>query len=90
MIHGEDPDEVDHRDGTASNRLSNLRSATHSQNQLNRSLDLRSKTGVAGVSLHRQRSGAIRYRARIGRRELGEYRTLEQATEVRRAAEPPS
>ena len=50
MVHSEWPEQIDHINGDPSdNRLCNLRAVTMKENMLNRKLDKRSTTGVAGV-----------------------------------------
>lgn len=61
LVHGIEPDEIDHIDGNPlNNRLSNLRSCSRQQNACN--TKPRSVSGLKGVSLHRL-SGL--WRARI-------------------------
>lgn len=85
MLHGTEPDQIDHIDGDpGNNRASNLRAADSATNARNRKLT-RSSTGIIGVS--RFRKG---YRADITvNREqifLGAFPTLEEAARVRAAA----
>jgi hypothetical protein len=76
LVHGEYPaSEVDHINGDgADNRLCNLRLATSSQNNQNRRLSSRNKTGVKGVFAVRQNKGCDRYwwRVAIGH-DQGQY-----------------
>lgn len=83
LVHGEDPDFVDHVNGNRSdNRICNLRSVPRSENAKN----LASRGGDLGVSL---RNG--KWRARItdtGRLiQLGTFVTKAEAVAARRAAE---
>jgi hypothetical protein len=64
-------------------RWCNLREVPRSQNQLNRGLHPNNKTGVKGVG--RMKSG--NYRAIIGTKWLGTFKTLEAATAARQQAE---
>lgn len=78
-------DHVDH--DTLNNQKYNLRNCTNAQNMQNRkSANKGSVTGVLGVSMHG--SG---FRVSICKdgnaMKLGSYRTLEEATQVRRDAE---
>lgn len=58
MVHGPIPEriQIDHIDGDPwNNRLSNLRLATHAQNQANKAVTRRSKSGLKGVSWNDKR-----------------------------------
>lgn len=69
--------EVDHKNGDRSdNRWSNLREATVSQNRGNSRMNRRNQAGLKGVSLFRPTG---RWRARIGTKTLGYYRTKLEA-----------
>jgi hypothetical protein len=65
------------------NRWSNLREATTSQNQRNRSLNYNNKSGVTGVRL--LKNG--RYTSRLANERLGCFTTFEEAVAARKAAE---
>jgi hypothetical protein len=75
-------DQVDHinRD-KADNRIENLRAASQSINNFNRVLPRRNKTGAVGVE--RQVTG--RFRARVGKKTVGTFATVEQAAAAREA-----
>ena len=83
LHHGEWPARyLDHKDGIKSNnQISNLRLATHSQNNHNKPAQANSLTGFSGVHLCKVTG---RYRALIGvdrkRVHLGYFDTLEEAT----------
>jgi len=66
-VHGEYPDDViDHVNGDGSdNRICNLRSASKTQNQWNRSVSKRNSTGLKGVYFHRK-SGKFQSMIKIG------------------------
>jgi hypothetical protein len=80
--HGREPmGEIDHIDGDRSNnRLSNLREATHAQNQANKPASQISISRMKGVTLHR-RTGKWQSQIRDGgkNRYLGLFNTPEQA-----------
>lgn len=85
--HGHLPKFIDHKNGDRSdNRIENLRPATIFENARNRGLAKNNTTGVTGVKIDHSK-----YRAAINvnkkRISLGTYKTLEQATEARKAAE---
>lgn len=93
IMTGEDPEDiVDHKDGNRKNHVwTNLRSATQSQNAMNRAhrVDL-SRTGVKGVYFNKNPRGK-KYRASIrvdGRKtQIGTFHTLEEAAGARKLAE---
>lgn len=83
IITGSDPGhlEIDHANGNRSdNRPHNLRAASHSENNTNKTAQRNSTTGIKGVSWCKREK---KYRASIckeGRqRSLGYYRTPEEA-----------
>lgn len=84
------PDERgDHVNGnTLDCRRTNLRPATHQQNMQNRRRSVRNRSGVAGVhwNKHKQK-WRVRIRANGKTRDLGDFKSLERAAEVRRKAE---
>lgn len=82
---------VDHIDGDPlNNRRSNLRICTNSQNQANRGVRSQNKLGIKGVSAVKGSFKETRYRAQIKKngkvKNLGYYRTPEEAHEVYKAA----
>lgn len=79
-------DHINH--DTLDNRISNLRLATHSQNQRNRKLSKRNTSGVHGVSWAKnERSWTVRIR--VGKRylNLGYFEDINEAKKVRQEAE---
>ena len=88
----EDPNiEIDHIHGIKSrndNRKSNLRLATHSQNNINKDKASNNTSGVKGVTWDK-RTGKWRVRITINKvtHELGFFDELEEATKVRKEAE---
>lgn len=89
MVHGYDPvDCIDHRDLCRSNnRIDNLRQATRSQNNMNKSLRPENRSGVKGVFWHK---ASNKWSAAITvdgcKRHLGVFSTFEEAVEARRVA----
>ena len=80
MVHGRWPDaQIDHVDGIRdNNELENLREATQSQNQQNRSY--RSPRGLIGASIHKKTGRWLgRIRADGVTRNLGLFDTAEAA-----------
>lgn len=60
---GEWPKQIDHKDGRRGNgKWNNLRNATHSQNQMNSSVQVNNNTGYKGVSYNSTRD---KYQAQI-------------------------
>ncbi len=75
--------EIDHiNQNKLDNSAENLRFVTRSQNNLNRPVDPRNKTGHNGIS--KCKTGS--YRVRISNKELGRYKTLEEAILARKKA----
>ena len=88
----EDPNiEIDHIHGIKSrndNRKSNLRLATHSQNNINKDKASNNTSGVKGVTWDK-RTGKWRVRITVNKvtHELGFFDEFEEATKVRKEAE---
>ncbi len=78
--------QIDHRDNDPSNnRWSNLRDVSPSVNQENKASAYRnSKTGVRGITVCKQTGRFIVF---IKRRNVGRFRTLDDAIAARAAAE---
>ena len=84
-MYGEFPsDDIDHINHIKTdNSLANLRVASKAENQKNRSLSIRNKTGVSGVCPHN--SG---WYVRVGKSDyLGLYKDFFEAVCVRKSAE---
>ncbi len=81
FVHGVMPDEIDHRDGDrANNKIQNLRSCTHAENQKNVPRPSHNTSGFKGVHFHPQTG---KWRARIKsdgkHKSLGLHQTPEAA-----------
>lgn len=81
LHHGHISDQIDHIDGNPSNnKIENLRAVTNSQNQLNKKISSKNKTGYKGVSVHTQ-TGRYFVRLKINgvEKSFGLYEDLELA-----------
>lgn len=91
MVHGYEPDQVDHINGIkADNRPENLRAATHTQNMRNAKLRRDNKSGVVGVRWCSKKNGwvaTIGLGEGKGKKWLGLFKNKEAAVEARRRAE---
>lgn len=81
IAHGEWPTlQVDHINGDRSdNRISNLRLATHNQNQWNSKLRRDNKCGVKGVTKSSNGTYMVRITKNNVQRVVGHYSTVEEA-----------
>jgi hypothetical protein len=89
VTHGDWPVEtIDHVNGNKSdNRISNLRAATHSENQRNAKQNIRIISGVKGVYWSKDRHrwyARLRYAGAY--HHLGSFGTIEEAEQAVRAA----
>lgn len=66
------------------NRIENLRLVSNAENQKNKSLSIRNKTGISGVSRHKK---AGKWQAMISRIHLGLYDDFFEACCARKSAE---
>jgi hypothetical protein len=89
MVHGHDPDHIDHISGEKSdNRLCNLRDVTATENQRNRKLNSNNSSGHAGVYWCRtNKKWAAKIRVSGVHRLLGRFADLDDAIAARNAAE---
>ena len=83
--------EVDHIRGnktTNDNRRYNLRVVTHAENQMNRKKQSNNTSGVIGVWYDKRKNRWIAEIQAYGKKHhLGQYKTIDEATDVRREAE---
>lgn len=87
LTHDRWPTELDHINGDrGDNRLSNLREASRRQNGRNRALSKRNKTGYPGVE-KRGNSFHAAIKTVDFRRNLGTFKTLEEAVAARKKIE---
>jgi hypothetical protein len=81
MVHDQEPEEIDHRDGDpGNNRLANLRAATRLQNLRNR----RTRPGASGYRGVARRGRRWRARIIVGRRDV-HLGTFDDPAEAHRA-----
>ena len=87
MVHGSWPHQVDHINGVKTdNRPSNLRAASHADNQRNKRLQKTNTSGVKGVSWHKRDqnwSAQCKVNGRI--HNLGQHKTIQAAEAAVRA-----
>lgn len=82
-------EDVDHIDGdTDNNRKYNLRPCSHKNNSRNHKVASNNTTGVTGV-VYVKRTGKYMARIKVNQKDifLGYYKTLEEASKVRKEAE---
>ena len=83
--------DVDHKNGsdtTTDNRKYNLRIATRSQNNMNKSIMRTNTSGVTGVSWHKNYGKWRSYIKKNGKQiDLGYYDDFDEAVKVRKEAE---
>ena len=91
LVYGSIPShlQIDHinRD-RADNRILNLRLATNAQNQQNKTIDSRNKSGYAGVFWYaKKQTWTAKIKVNKVTIHLGTFRDLDQAVKVRKMAE---
>lgn len=88
MVHGTEPQIIDHIDGDpGNNRLANLRNVSHAVNMRNARIRPDNKSGVPGVHFDKSRQRYLAYVDIDGKRKnIGRFKTFEEAVEARRAA----
>ena len=81
MNHGYMPEFIDHIDGNPSNnKIENLREATHSQNQCNKSKQSNNTSGIKGVSwVTKRNKWVVRVQLNKNSHQLGYFKDLELA-----------
>jgi len=86
--YGELPDkQIDHKNGVKTdNQISNLRSASNSQNGQNKTIQSNNSSGFKGVSLHRHSGRWFAYAQCDGRRISGGYHATRELAAVASAA----
>ena len=89
LVHGTDPDQIDHIDGDPkNNRIGNLRSVSHAENQRNVRRHSRNKSGVTGVVWYRPLAKWHAQIAVVGKvTHLGYFEDFDGAVAARKAAE---
>jgi hypothetical protein len=88
IVHGFDPEEIDHIDGNRiNNNISNLRSVPRSENMKNKRVRRDNRTGFSGISV--RENGKYRATIRSGGRryDLGTHSILDDAIQARTDAE---
>lgn len=84
IVHGAVPQCIDHVNGDRSdNRISNLRSASLSDNCANRAMDRRNRSGAKGVSWH---SKARKWQAHVRMHGVAHYLGLFESIDEAKAA----
>lgn len=89
MIHGSDPNQIDHVNGNRSgNREINLRAVDNAENHKNMRISAANKSGVTGVRLFERTGRWVSEITIHGKsRHLGFYATKPEAIAARKAAE---
>jgi len=84
-VHGAWPNQIDHINGDKTdNRITNLRSVSHTDNMRNRPRYKSNTSGVTGVHWREDRKC---WRAMLGHKRLGHFKTKVEATLARKHAE---
>lgn len=87
MHYGYVSDQIDHIDGDPlNNKIENLREVTNIQNQFNRKISSRNKSGVKGISLSRSNKFVVRVSVNQKDKYIGSFKDLELAELVAQMA----
>lgn len=89
MYHGVDPEYIDHISGVRTdNRIENLRSVTHQENNKNAKTSRNNSSGYQGVTLYKV-TNKFRVNISINNKQihLGYYNNLSDAVKIRKEAE---
>jgi len=89
MVHGTDPDVIDHKDGdTQNNRINNLKDVSQAVNTKNRSNYKNNTSGYPGVSwIARLQKWQVTTGGSKNRKYHGVYQNLEEAIQVKQQME---
>lgn len=83
MVHGEDPETIDHINGIPSdNRIENLRSVSQAENNKNKALFKANKSGHAGIV----QAQYGMWKVQVGTKYIGCFRDLQAAVDARNLA----
>lgn len=89
LMHGDDPDYIDHINGfRTDNRIDNLRNTTCQQNQSNKALSKKSSTNIYGVTIcSHQKAFRVYITQNYKRHFLGSTKDFLEACCLRKSAE---
>lgn len=81
MLHGWEPEQIDHDDRNRQNNLEyNLKASNSSSNTKNRCKPSHNTSGITGVSWN---TSTNKWRATLGRKDLGRFNSFEEAVQAR-------
>jgi len=84
MITGQEAEEIDHINGDRTdNRRSNLRAVSRRENAKNKKRYANNSSGVSGIDFDKRRGV---WRVRVGKKQVGSFESLLDATEARARA----
>lgn len=85
MVHGVEPEVIDHIDGNRlNNRVENLRSVCHSENNKNKTKGVNNTSGMTGVSWHKRiNKWAANIKINGKMKHLGYFDDFKQAVRIR-------